>query len=77
MGELPGDKSSVRPSFIIKNSATEMRRQLMKNKNIRSDCCDASVIIVGQKAFQCIQCGSRCAVAMDYESMSYISNNFS
>lgn len=54
-----------------------MRRQLMKNKNIRSDCCDASVIIVGQKAFQCIQCGSRCAVAMDYESMSYISNNFS
>jgi hypothetical protein len=77
MGELPGNKPSVRPSFLVKNRATEMRRQLMKNKNIRSDCCGASVIIVGQKAFQCIQCGSRCAVAVDYESMSYISKNFS
>jgi hypothetical protein len=77
MGELPDDKSPVRPSFIIKNRATETRRRLMKNKNIRSDCCDASVIIVGQKAFQCIQCGNRCAVAVDYESMSYISKNFS
>jgi hypothetical protein len=77
MGELPDDKSRVRPSFIIKNRATKTRRQLMKNKNIRSDCCGASVIIVGQKAFQCIQCGSRCAVAVDYESMSYMSKDFS
>jgi hypothetical protein len=77
MDELPKKKNPVTSYFLIQNRMPRYRMGMSKTKNIQSDCCDASVIIVGQKAYKCIQCGSHCSPGTDFESMSYKSKSIS
>jgi len=77
MDELSNKKTPVTSSFLIQNRTPGKRIAMIKGKNIQSDCCNASVIIIGQKAYKCVQCGSHCSPGMDYESMSYKSKSIS
>jgi hypothetical protein len=76
MDELP-KKNPVTSSFLIQNSSAAKRIAMKKRNNIQSDCCDASVIIVGQKAYKCVQCGGCCSLGTDFETMSYMSKSIS
>jgi hypothetical protein len=77
MGELNQNKHPVNSSFLIKNHGTGKRPAMNKRSTIQSDCCDASIIIVGEKAYKCVQCGAHCAIGTDYERMSYMSKSIS
>jgi hypothetical protein len=77
MDELTNKKNPVSSSFLMQNRGTGKSPTMNKRNTIKSDCCDASVIILGEKAYKCVQCGDHCAIGTDYERMSYISKSIS
>jgi len=77
MDELPDYKAHVSTSFLIENRTGGDGMKMNKRKITQSDCCDASVIIIGQKTYKCVKCGGCCAIGTDYESMSYMSKSIS
>jgi hypothetical protein len=67
----------VNNAFLFQNLETRRPQKINQSSDIQSNCCNSCVIIMGRGIYTCIKCGSHCAIALDYERMSYMLNSIS
>jgi len=76
MNKFP-DKTNHVTHYLLSKFLGNDRHRQMNKKGLRSDCCNAQVIIVGREGYKCIKCGVLGRSKTDYERMSFMSKSIS